>query len=137
MALNNVPRENYPFSTAEGSAIPLDILKSEGLIYTTFDATAAIDINIPESSGVCFLYASEACFVQFKDEAVITPLLPSVPVNNVLTEGMVFVPAGHVIAVAISQGIARVLGLANSGYIVVQLVTRWNALDIDQNYTRR
>lgn len=133
---NSIPEENYPFATKDGEVIPLDIIKSKGIIRSSFNALTSSDITLPAASDVAVLFASEACFIISNDGINPTPSLVN-PVYGVFYPNVLYVPKNHAITCSLKQGVARVIGETKAGVIVIDIIERWAGLSLDIAYSRR
>lgn len=130
MVDSRIPAGNYPFSTQDGKAIPLDILKTRGLLISTFDAVSDSLITIPEGSEIAVLFSSTDCLFS------IGSALGSLPADNSLKEKTFYIPASHAVTIVLEQGSSYVRGMG-TGVLYVQLIERWVGMGLDTNYIRR
>jgi len=134
--VDKVPLNIYPFTTKDGKVIPLDIVRSKGIIKQTFTASSSREIAIPEGFDVALLYANQDCIFVNNDGTLAPPAYAGL-VDNVLSPLAVFIPKGHAITVSVNPGIARVRGLTTNGFIIVQLIEKWAGLDLPITYIKR
>lgn len=126
----NTPSELYPFATQDGKAIPLDILKPQGLLILPFTTDAVASISLPAGSTVAMLIASEACLVSFDHS------LATVPTNEFLSE-VLLVPYNNVVSCSIPSLDIKIRGVDNPGTLYVQLIEKWAGLALDRQYQRK
>lgn len=120
----------YPFATQDGKAIPLDIIKPSGLIFTNFTDSADVSITIPEGYPVAAIIANTACFIRFGDS--IGTLVENTFYNNLL-----LIPSNTITIVSLIVGSAKVRGLTDSGSVYLQLIEKWAGLALDKQFIRK
>jgi len=124
------PANVYPFSTADGKAIPLDIIRPMGLIIKTFTIASA-SFTIPTDAVVGVLYSTSPCVVRFGTDI-------SLPVTDgAEIADAVLVPAEMAVTVALTAGTAYVHGLIESGTLYIQLIEQWAGLALSKQYSRK
>lgn len=116
--------ELYPFSTARGDAVPLEIVRPLGLAMFTFDVNTVGSITIPAGFNTCWLYATEECVVNFS---------PASSLPGALGEGTeypstIFIPKQTPICIQVAPGEGSLLGLATAGRLYVNNIQQWAAL---------
>lgn len=122
--------QRYPFATASGDSIPLDVVKPSGLIVKSFLSSGATgNIALPADVEAIGLLASEDCIVRFGAAA-------SVPADGVNLSNAIYVPAGmHIIAAPPADTFSAIGHTAN-GTLIVQLIAKWAGLSLDTQTTR-
>jgi hypothetical protein len=111
----------YPFASSNSQAIPLDILKSAGLMAIAFGTSDAIDgIAIPASAEFLVCYASEDLYIQLDGAAAI-------PADQVFVPLLHFVPGESVKVIdfgaATTFSVVSASGLV--GRLVVEFSVKW------------
>lgn len=120
------PSEAYPFATTDGKAIPLDIIKPKGFIYSSFPGSITIPAN---TSGVSFFYATESC--------VLAPSFSPALTEDTYYSGALFVPKGHAVISTLLEGTFQIEAIDNPGFLFVQEIEKWAGLSLDIQYVRR
>lgn len=125
----NVPLDNYPYTTEDGTPIPLDIIRPKGIIQIGISTTEAL-LNFTDLTGVAMFYATQDCYVVF------APSFGSV-VNNTLKLNTLFIPKNHVVSSTINALSCSVKSLSTTGILIVQLIEKWSGLTLDTNFGKR
>jgi hypothetical protein len=120
----------YPFSTADGQAIPLDIIKSSGLVKKDFTALSTGSFTLV-AGEVGVLLASAPCLVRFGTT------IPEVLLDGTLYSDMYLVPRDTVITVSLTAGIIYVRGIEEDGTLYLQLIEKWAGLALAKQYSRK
>lgn len=114
--------EQYPLTTQDGKAIPLDIIKPSGLIFQDVTALAWSSLTIPSGMDLAMFRATEDIFVDLN--GVQTIPLPVATFHN----SVLLVPKGFVVASTINAGTLRAIGVSKAGRIYIQGIQKWAAL---------
>lgn len=125
----------YPFSTQDGKAIPLDIIRPKGLIICAFTPAALLTVShctIPDGTVVGVLTSSAECIVRFGPEDI-----PSVLEDGTLYEDTVFIPAGGGVTVVLQPGPISVTGTNKAGALFIQIIDQWAGLGLPTQYGRK
>lgn len=129
----NMPAGIYPFSTQDGKAIPLDIIKPKGLISCAYTNGVVAHCVIPPDGSVGVLTSSFPCILRFGAVDMPVP-----PVDGVYYPDAVYIPAGGIITVALTPGPVSVVGAATkSGVLYIQLIEQWAGLGLPTQYGRK
>ncbi len=122
--------KRYPLSTPDGSYIPLDVIKPNGLILLSHSAVVSASISIPEDIEIISFLSSTDCLVNFGGTA-------SVPADGVLSQNTVLIPADMRISVAPTSTTFTVISYSDSGIISCQLIDKWAGLTLETQQQRR
>lgn len=125
------PAGIYPFATQDGKAIPLDIIKPEGILLQTFGVGSSSSFTLPEGSLVGTFTATSACLVRFGTD------LPGSLAADTLYAETLLIPAETTVTCALTAGLVYVIGLVEEGTIYVQLIKKWAGLALDRQYLRK
>lgn len=120
----------YPFATQDGKAIPLDIIKSAGLIVKSFSLTAELLI-FPEDKPVGMLIASKACVLRMGQT------LPDTLSDAVEYSDTILLPTNMAVICALTAGAWYVKGLTETGTLYVQFIEKWVGLALDRQFIRK
>lgn len=120
----------YPFSTQDGKAIPLDIIRPSGLLYRNFTELAESSLNIPDGYPVAAVIADKPCLVKFAGSIGILA-------EDIVYSDLLIVPANTITIVSLLSGVGAVKGLTEAGTIYVQLIKKWAGLALDKQFTRK
>lgn len=124
------PAGVYPFSTQDGKAIPLDIIKPTGVLRKTFTSAGDDMLVVPDGTEVATIHADADCVVGF-DGSV------GVLVDGVVLPNSLYVPAGSIITVALDSGPIAVRGISGSGTLTLQTIDKWAGLALSLQYNRK
>lgn len=114
-------KDLYPFSTSDGKAIPLDILRPSGVLRASFvsaSGSALLDLGV--ATPILILRTSEDCFVRFGSIAV-RPIVDA----GVSTSEQIVVYANEIIIVSPKSSQFSVIGDVNPGVLTIQLIEQW------------
>lgn len=120
----------YPFSTAEGTPIPLDIIRATGVIIKSYNQLAAAAVVFPASMQLAAFYSQKDCLVQFGDD-----LVP--PVDGVHQELTLYVPAHMVVMAVVPTLTGTVLGLSEAGTLIIQGVYKWAGIALARQVSHK
>jgi hypothetical protein len=121
--MSAIPREIYPFTTNDGKAIPLDIVKPIGVTKYALLTDALTDVNTLEENTVVVLYSTVDCLISFTGTLAILPV-----VNGTTYTDSIFVPAGTLMTVEPIFGSGKAVALDAAGSLYVQQVEKWAGL---------
>lgn len=120
----------YPFSTQDGKAIPLDIIRPSGLLYRNFNASSEIDLIIPTGYPIAAVIANEVCLIKFNGSIGIFD-------ENIVYTDLLLIPANTITIVSITPGTGAIKGIINSGTAYFQLIEKWAGLALDKQFIRK
>ena len=112
----------YPFSTPQGSAVPLEVVKPKSLVAYAFPVGAS-SIVIPAGISTCWIYSTQDCILRLDGN-----VLPGALVDGVLYANSMFIPAVTPMSVIIAAGDAQILSLAEAGSLYINSIEQWAAL---------
>ncbi len=113
----------YPFSTQNGSAIPLEIVQPTGFLRLNLTGGTVKESEIPEGFEYCWVYSSE-------DDVVLKmggSVLPDPIVEDTLYSDAVLIPAGIPIAIKTTPGDISLLSDINT-VVSFSFFLQWAAL---------
>lgn len=116
-----VAPELYPFSTQDGQAIPVEIIKPTKLIWWSLIKNVAKIVTIPAGMNTAYALSSGDCLFR-----VGTPNFTSNTQDTVMDNTM-FIPANTIITVALIPGAASFWPLI-SGNIYLSAIQQWASL---------
>lgn len=122
----------YPFSTEDGNAIPLDIVRPMWLLVNALPAAAVTVVTIAADVVNASVFASINCFIDFSGAG------PYAGLPYEMTDGL-FLPANTLLTVALPRtGAVNVVPLQpDAGFIVLQQVTKWAGIGLARQIVRR
>jgi hypothetical protein len=112
----------YPFSTPQGSAVPLEVVKPKTLVSYAFPIGSS-SIVIPAGISACWIYSTQDCILRLDGVA-----LPAALVDGVAYSNSMFIPAATPMSVIIAAGDAQILGLTEAGNLYINGIEQWAAL---------
>lgn len=118
------PVNLYPYSTQQGDAIPLEVVKPLSMTAFSFAINTAADITIPTGYNTCWLYATEDCVLRFS-----ATNLPNSLVDGTEYSSTIFIPAQTPISVLVTPGECSLLGLGVAGKLYINNIVQWAALN--------
>lgn len=116
--------EQYPLTTQDGVAIPLDIIKPSGLIFQALTSSAWTSITIPLKTDLVMLKASEDCILDMTGLAAIAF------VEGAYNAKALYLPKGFVVAVAIDPGVIKARAVSTATVLYIQGIYKWAALSL-------
>lgn len=125
----SAPKDLYPFATQDGKAIPLDIIRADGLIFIDYTLAGEL-LTIPAGKEVGTVYASTDAILTFGANT-------AVPAANVPMPASLFIPAKTILTVALLPGSAYVKAMSTNGKLVVQLIEKWAGLGLTTQFARK
>lgn len=135
MPIENIPEDTYPYSTENGSAVPLDVIKAKSLMILDVSTTPTT-IQIPRGSRVATICSDTDCVIQLTDRPSQT-LQPSTATHNTFIDDALMIHKDHILSVVVEEGDAHVVSLEGSGTMYIQLVEQWASISMDSEYERR
>jgi hypothetical protein len=112
----------YPFSTQDGKAIPLDIVKPLALFPVTINDGAVNDFTLPEGFELVNIYATMNCILRIG--ATITAVVNETELSN-----SIFVPSDVPMDIVMVPGPCAVWGVAGAaGTLYITAIQQWGAL---------
>lgn len=120
----------YPFATQDGKAIPLDIIKSAGLLTKAY-TTSVSTFTVPEGKQVGVFLASSACLVRPTTE------LPGALLDGTTYEDALLIPSDVAVASVVMPGTYYIKGLSVAGTLYLQFIEKWAGLALDKQFQRK
>lgn len=121
--------EIYPFSTQDGKAIPLDILKPSHLFHIPFTTTSS-SVELPENVQVAMFMASVSAIISF-GAAV------SFAGGSWNQVDSLYVPKDIIVSSTIKDRTLHIRGVAEPGSLWVQIIEKWAGLALTKQYSRK
>lgn len=112
----------YPFSTQNGQAVPLEIVKPLSLIQWLLVNGTPQSITIP-AGKTAWVYSEVDAILSINAVA-----LPAALVNGTVYSGGIFIPANTPVTIEITAGAAYLLAISASGKFWMNVFTQWAAL---------
>lgn len=126
---NTIPKDNYPFATQDGMAIPLDVIRPNRVHLVGLQVSDVTFTLSPEAQVAVF-YSTTACVVSLGSDT------KAIAVGNTIEDAL-YIPANTAVVSTVSGGTKRVGTFLTTGTLVVQEIERWAGLALDVNYTNR
>lgn len=118
----NAQSQAYPFSTREGDAIPLEIIRPRSLVQFTMPAGTPVSVTIPQAYGSCYVYSTKDCILQFA-----TTALPAALVSGTEYFNAMIIPANTLLNMMATPGAAQLL-CPSGGVLTVVSIDQWAVL---------
>lgn len=125
----------YPFSTADGKSIPLDIVRPAGCLMLPVALTASAALTVPANIEAFTVFCTEDCILTFHATAPVA----SVPASGVLAVDSFYLPKGLIITLSppIGKQLFSVIGVTAAGEFVAQFLESWSGLALQSQQARR
>lgn len=126
----------YPLSTAEGTPIPLEVIRPYGTVSKTFTAVGASStVDVPATVDVFSVLSTEDCVIQFAASSASASAL----VDGVLTADAITIVANLLTTVSppIDKRNMSLRGLTASGSAYFNFYEKWAGLSLSPQSTRR
>lgn len=130
-----MPRR-YPLSTADGQAIPLDVVRPYSLLAIGTSATAgSTDNSVPAEIELMTVLSTTDAFIQFFTTATVAEALTA----NTEKPDALFLPAGLLIVVCppTEKSHYSIRALVTAGTAYVQFLESWTGLTLQSQINRR
>ncbi len=124
-----IPNELYPFSTQDGKAIPLEIVRPLAFVFVAL-STSYGSVVLNNKFNLAALFASVDCVMD-------TTGLETTLVAGTTYNGMLFIPANTVVMAALPTITAKVRSIADDGQLFIQGVQQWSALNLARQFTAK
>lgn len=128
--------KRYPLSTADGQAIPLDVVRPYSLVPLNIGAEAGSPaLQIPTDIDMFSIQSSVDCYIQFSASAVAASAL----VYDTENADTLFVPCGLLVVGSppLSKSYYSVRALVSPGIVYLQFLTSWTGLALQSQIPRR
>lgn len=126
----------YPFSTADGKSIPLDIVRPYGSIKKTFvTGTSTAALAVPDSVEVMAIMANADCIIQFAASSASASAFS----DGVLKADAYFIAADllTVISPPLGKKSFAIIGDSSSGTAIIQFLQKWAGLSLASQVNRK
>ena len=121
----------YPFSTQDGKAIPLDILKPAWLFLHGFSPDASTSLTLSDANLIGVFISSESVIISF-DAALDSPLVAGMSLPKAL-----YVPKGVIVTSVIPSQQLHARAVDTAGTLYIQLIEKWAGLALAKQYVRK
>jgi hypothetical protein len=125
--------QRYPLSTADGKAIPFDVMKPYGVILRDFSSSAAsAAISIPTSIEIMAIEVTQDMIINFGGTA-------AQPTMGVLSSNSVIIRKNTMKIVSPSAATFTVRGLDGdpAGLAYIHFISNWAGLSLDVQTRKR
>ncbi len=123
--------KRYPHSTADGRAIPFEIMKPYGLVPLSFvTASASGLINVPTEIEIISVLVTEDAIIKFGGSA-------AMPANGVLEEDMAFLKKNSRTSIAPPAATFSIRGVTSAGQAYIQFIENWAGLSLEVQTRKR
>ena len=124
------PVDIYPLSTAEGTAIPLEVISPTGYMFIYFSSTPTNVIALPASSDMIILNSDEDCILRFSNN------LATFPEEAKFTPDTLYLRKNMQVVVYPQQKFLSVRRLILDGTLHLQFIDTWHGLALASQYER-
>lgn len=119
----SIATAKYPFSSKDGTPIPLDVLRPYGVLRKNFNSSTGTTAEaLPTGTEVLMIRTTEDCFIKFANSAATKPIsaTPSVAVDDLL-----FLQKNEIQTVSPPAAYFSVIGDETSGVLTIQIIETW------------
>ena len=125
------PIDLYPLSTKEGNAVPLDVIRPNGVIRKSFTSTGTSPIALPNDTDIYSLFATENCYVLFADATI------TLPADGSFEDDILYVPVNTQIMIRLPDVHFSVISASSrSGELVLQSCITWHGIALASQFVR-
>ena len=131
----NIPNR-YPLATADGQAIPLDVVRPNSSVLRSFNAAiGSAALSMPASTEVMVIYADKDCLIQFAASAAVAATY----VDGTLKADSFFIPASTLMVLSpIPEKTSfSLIGLTVAGIAYINFLEKWSGMALQSQFTRR
>ena len=121
------PAELYPFSTQDGKAIGLDVIKPLGVIYYLLSATFTA-VVLPAKYNLSAVYSSVDAYIDLTNTA------SGSPVSGADNVRWVFIPAATVVILELPTATVRIRGVTGAGNMYITALQKYAALGLPRQF---
>lgn len=122
----------YPIATADGKAIPHEVLKPRGLYQLALSTSASGIITFPAGTKILVLISTVDCILKFDSTTA-----ASVPANATLMTEAMFLPKNTIQTISPESMYLSGITAAGSGTLNITLAESWSGLGLEHQYSRR
>lgn len=126
----------YPLATADGQAIPLDVIRPNSSVlraFTTGDGSAAL--SVPANVEVMIVVADQDCLIQFDTSAASATAYT----DGTIKADSIFIFANTLIVVspAPEKLSFSFIGISAAGNAYITFLEKWSGLALQTQFPRR
>lgn len=126
------PTNRYPLATANGDAIPHDVMKPQGLYVLNLSTSATSVLTLATTVKLLVLYSTVDCVLRFT-----AGFSANIPSSGGFTADEMFLPKGTVMTVAVPTNYISGIAISGSGVLYMTIATPWAGLGLEYQYSRR
>lgn len=131
----NIPNR-YPLATADGQAIPLDVVRPNSSVQLSLTTGAgSTALSLPASTEVMVILATKDCLIQFAASAAVATAY----VSGTLKADSFFIPANTLIVLSpIPEKTSfSMIALAEAGSAYINFLEKWAGMALQSQFNRR
>ena len=122
--------QRYPLATADGQAIPLEVINPKGVLRANFVETAGTGLLTLPSCELVSVFTTAECFIAFNEIA-------AVPTDGVFKANLIHLPRSVGIVFSPPSLNISIIGVSMSGVATIQVHEQWAGLALKQQYQHR
>ncbi len=123
--------DRYPLSTADGKAIPFEVLSPKGFLTVAATAVVSNSVAVPANTSIMSVSSTVDTILRFGAAA-------SVPATETLLSDAIWIPANMVVMIAaLSSTFTVIRGGASDGTVTAQFYNAWAGLSLTTQNQRR
>ena len=122
----------YPFSTADGKAIPHSVMRPKSLCLLALSTTVSSYVIYSSSVKLFVLVSDVDCIIKFSNSSA-----ASVPSNATVLADSLFLPKNTIMTVAPVETRISAITIAGTGTLKIVEAEPWSGLGLEHQYNRR
>ena len=126
----SAPLDLYPLSTADGEAVPLDVIAPTGYMYIKFSSVATSVLPLPATSDMIVLNADEDCIISFAN------VVADFPAERTFVPDVLFLRKSMQVIVYPQKKFISVKRLRLDGTLHLQFIDTWHGLALATQYEK-
>jgi hypothetical protein len=131
----NIPNR-YPLATADGQAIPLDVVRPNSSVMRSFTTAAgSAALSLPVSTEVMVIYTDKDCIIQFAASAAVAAAY----VDGTIKADSFFIPSSTIVVLSPipEKPSFSLIGIAAAGTAYINFLEKWSGMALQSQFNRR
>ena len=131
----NIPNR-YPLATADGQAIPLDVVRPNSSVQIALVIGAgSAALSLPTSTEVMVVYTDNDCLIQFAASAAVATAY----VAGTIKADSFFIPASTLVVLSPipEKPSFSLIGITAAGIAYINFLEKWSGMALQSQFNRR
>lgn len=131
----NIPNR-YPLATADGQAIPLDVVRPNSSVQIALlTGAGSAALSLPTSTEVMVVYATQDCLIQFATTAAAATAF----VAGTIKTDSIFIPASTIIVLSPvpEKTSFSLIAISAAGSAYITFLEKWSGMALQSQFNRR